>query len=203
MKHKISNLLEHGSKNNLNKKVWLGEAEKIAFHHLQPCAQFVTPFSINNPDGWRYWLMHFANSYRARQVFNNVLHHDDTSTQAHYGRSGLYMLAYDPSEEQQLYLFNSDSRTAAKSELHDDIPRVISNSGDVLKVDDFYKLAYNQTAAHSDDINEMIIHNPDIIVQTEGGGERRKPNTISITDTLRLKKQQSMFFMYNLHHKEK
>ena len=63
-------------------------------------------------------------------------------------------------------------------------------------MDEFYKLTYNETAAHSDDIHEMMIENPDIEVITESGGERRKPNTIKSTDILRLKKQQSLFFMY-------
>ena len=53
---------------------WLGTAERIVFDAFRLCAPYVSPFSINNPGGWRYWLIHFANAYRARQVYNNVLH---------------------------------------------------------------------------------------------------------------------------------
>ena len=76
------------------------------FDAFRMCARYVSPFSINNPDGWRYWLIHFANTYRARQVYNNVLH-ANSSTQAHFGRSGLNMLRYDPCHDGgSLYLFD-------------------------------------------------------------------------------------------------
>lgn len=60
--------------NLMGKQEWLGTAERIVFDAFKDCAPFVSPFSINNPDGWRYWLIHFARSYRARQEYNNVLH---------------------------------------------------------------------------------------------------------------------------------
>lgn len=189
-------LLDKG-KGLINKDTWLGKVERIIFEELKGCAPFVSPFSINNPDGWGYWLMHFANSYRARQVYNNILH-ANSLTQAHFGRSGLNMLSYDPKHEGQLYLFDINSRTTAKEELYEDIPRLIAASGDALAMEEFYKAAFNETPAHSDDIHEMIIENPDVEVITEsGGGERRKPNTIKATDILKLKSQKSWFPMFS------
>lgn len=44
----------------MNKNAWLGAAERLVFEAFRNCAPFVSPFSINNPDGWRYWLIHFA-----------------------------------------------------------------------------------------------------------------------------------------------
>lgn len=181
-------------KNNvgINKPQWLGAVEVIIFEKFQNLAPFVSPFSINNPKGWRYWLMHFANNYRARQVYNNILH-DNSDTQAHFGRAGLDMLLYDPRYdpqfEGQLYLFDGDSRESAKSALYDDIPKLISEHGDAIAVEDFYLDIYNGTAAHSDDIHEMIIENNDIEVITEAGGKRHKANTIKPSDLLRLKQQ--------------
>jgi three-Cys-motif partner protein len=67
----------------MSQKDWLGTAEKIVFDAFRLCAPYVSPFSINNPGGWRYWLIHFANAYRARQVYNNILH-DNASLQAHF-----------------------------------------------------------------------------------------------------------------------
>ena len=195
MREKIDQLLDGGN-NKLGKRQWLGEAEKVAYNYLRDCAPFVSPFSINNPKGWRYWLMHFASSYRARQVYNDILHQDGES-QAHFGRSGLKMLSYDPKEDGMLYLFNNDSRELAKEALYDDIPRFVAESGDTLSVEDFYSAAYSETPAHSDDIHEMIIENPDLEVITESGGQRRQPNTIKPGDTLKLKSQKSMFFMFS------
>lgn len=182
--------------NQINKEGFLGKAEKIVFEMLKGYAPFVSPFSINNPDGWRYWFIHFANSYRARQVYNNILH-DNSSLQAHFGRSGLRMLSYDPANEGTLYLFDENSRALAKKDLHDDIPRLISEYGDALTVEDFYTATYNETAAHSDDIHEMIIENPDVEVVTPSGGERRKANTIKPDDILKIKNQKSMFPLFS------
>jgi len=193
VQEKIDGLLDEG--NAIGKNEWLGEAEKIAYTHLKDCATYVSPFSINNPDGWRYWLMHFSNVYRARQVYNNILHEED-ATQAHYGRAGLNMLAYDPRDEVSLYLFDADSRHAAKESLYEDIPRFVAES-DTLAVEEFYASAYSETPAHSDDIHDMIIENPDLEVITDSGGKRRQGNTIKAGDTLKLKSQQSLFFMFS------
>ena len=195
MQKKIDALLKDESKLFI-KQEWLGEAEKITYALFKNCATYVSPFSINNPSGWRYWLMHFSNSYRARQVYNDLLHQDNSS-QAHFGRSGLNMLSYSPHNEGQLYLFDKDSRQSAKEALYDDIPKYVAESGDTLLMQEFYEAAYSETPAHSDDIHEMIIENPDLEVITESGGARRQPNTIKPGDLLKLKSQKNMFFMFS------
>lgn len=176
----------------LSKHSWLGLAEKKIFSKLMECATYTSPFSIHNPNGWRYWLIHFANNHRARQVYNNVLHENDNS-QVHFGRAGLNMLAYDPASEGQLYLFDADSRKAAKQSLHDDIPRLILDQGDTMPIMEFYANVYSETPAHSDDIHEMMLVNPDLEVLTPSGNPRRIANTITPQDTLRVKTQKSFF----------
>lgn len=194
LKRSVDALNQDFSEVDFGKTEWLGRAEKIVFDYLGQVAPFVSPFSIDSRVGWRYWLMHMAGSYRARQVFNNVLH-QDTSTQAHYGRAGLKMLSYTTGDDAQLYLFNETAREIAKHELHTDIPKVVMASGDMLPMDEFYKITYNETPAHSDDIHEVMIDNDDIEILTgQDGGKRRKPNTIVSTDFIRLKKQPSLFF---------
>lgn len=181
----------------ISKREWLGHVEQIVFGNLKSSAPYVSPFSIHNPEGWGYWLMHFANSHRARQVYNDILH-ENSNAQAHFGRSGLDMLSYNPAhDEGQLYLFDVDSRKSAKNALYNDIPQVIEASGDALTMEDFYRVAYSATPAHSDDIHEMIIENPDVEVITETGGERRVPNTIKTSDVLKFKKQKSMLSMFS------
>jgi three-Cys-motif partner protein len=181
---------------SMNRQSWLGAAERLVFEAFRACSPYVSPFSINNPSGWRYWLIHFANVPRARQVYNNILH-ENASAQAHFGRSGLNMLAYDPSHEGgALYLFDMSGRQNAHSQLLEDIPRVVSECGDVIGVGDFYESIYNATAAHADDIHHAMIDNPDIEVITLVGGERRSANTIVTTDILRLKRQISFFPMF-------
>lgn len=180
----------------MGKGIWLRTAERIVFEAYRACAPYVSPFSINNPDGWRYWLIHFANVYRARQVYNNILH-DNSSMQAHFGRSGLNMLSYDPRhDDDALYLFDVSGRQQAIGQLIEDIPRLVSECGDVLEVSEFYESIYNATPAHADDVHQAIIDNPDLEVLTPGGGERRKANTIAPGDVLRLKQQKSFFPMF-------
>lgn len=180
----------------MNKNSWLGAAERLVFETFRTCAPFVSPFSINNPEGWRYWLIHFANFYRARQVYNNILH-DNSSAQAHFGRSGLNMLSYDPDHDGgTLYLFDEPARQTAKAQLLEDIPRLISESGDVIAMGEFYENIYNITPAHTDDVHAAMMDNPDVEVITPGGGERRKAKTIMVGDVLRLKAQKSFFPMF-------
>ena len=186
----------------MNNRTWLGTAERIVFKAFQGCARFVSPFSINNPDGWRYWLIHFGNNYRARQVYNDVLH-GNSSMQAHFGRSGLHMLSYDPShDEGSLYLFDPADRESTKSQLMDDIPRLVSEAGDMIAVSDFYEGIYNITPAHTDDVHIAMIDHPDLVVVTEDGGARRKPNTITVRDVLKRKVQRSFFPQFWLRDRE-
>lgn len=176
----------------INKKNWLGLVEKIIFSRLGELAPYVTPFSIHNQDGWRYWLMHFANSPRARQVFNDVLH-ANSGSQIHVGRSGLRMLSAEPADGIP-YLFDPNSREAAKRELPDDIARLVTEQGDAMNVGDFYSRIYNETPAHSDDIREMMLANQDLEVLTPTGNPRRAANAIESGDTLRIKSQKSFSF---------
>jgi len=180
----------------MSNKAWLGTAERIVFSAFMSCAPYVSPFSIHNPEGWRYWLIHFAGSVRARQEYNNILHRN-SSMQAHYGRSGLEMLSFNPTHtENTLYLFDPPGRASAKNQLSDDIPRLISTYGDAISIGEFYENIYNATPAHADDIREAIIQNPDLEVITEAGGTRRTANTIGTGDILRLKRQRSFFPMF-------
>lgn len=187
----------------MNNQTWLGAAERMVFRSFQNCASYVSPFSINNPEGWRYWFIHFANSYRARQEYNNVLH-QNSSMQAHFGRSGLHMLSYDPDNDSNtLYLFDISGRSAAKDQLSEDIPRLVTDFGDTVRVGEFYESIYNMTPAHMDDVHSAIIENPDLQVVTETGGERRKPNTIGPADILRMKEQRSFFPIFLGEHPPK
>ncbi len=176
----------------INKNTWLGAAERLVFNKFYGCAPFISPFAIHNPEGWRYWLIHFSKSYRARQAYNDILH-KNSSSQAHYGRSGLNMLSYNPKHEGQLSLFSIDERAKSRDQLSYDIPSLVAEHGDVMSVKEFYEAAYNSTPAHSDDIHFAMIKSPDIEVITPNGGERRSANQIDSSDILRLKNQKSFF----------
>lgn len=187
---KISDISLHKSK-----KEWLAAVERVVFEEFQSLANFVSPFSINNPEGWEYWLVHFASSYRARQVYNDILHRKKNA-QAHVGRSGLQMLRYSSIEETSLYLFDANSRSGAREALLADVPRYLTDFAPqtTLSVADFFDQTYNQTPAHSDDLNNALIRSPDVEVLTSTGARRRKPQMIKRTDTLRLAPQRTFHF---------
>ena len=179
----------------IDKKEWLGAAEKLIFDVFKECSTFFTPFSINHKDGYKYWLMHFANNYRARQEYNNVLH-NNALHQAHFGRSGLNMLSYNSEDEGMLYLFDEEDRKVARGQLYYDIPNYINQNGGATQLREFYTKIFNNTPAHSDDIHKAIIENPDIEVITKAGGLRQKYNTIRADDYIRLKEQKSFFYFF-------
>lgn len=180
----------------MSRKEWLATAERLAFQAFQNCAPFVSPFSINNPDGWRYWLIHFANAPRARQVYNDILHANSTM-QAHFGRAGLHMLSYDPQhDERTLYLFDDAGRMLAREQLMNDIPRLVSEFGDAVTVGSFYGAIFNMTPAATADIHSALIEGDDIEVITGAGNPRRSGNAITVDDTIRMKSQKSLFPLF-------
>ena len=180
----------------LNKPEFLGAMERLVFDALAECAPFVSPFSIHNPEGWRYWLVHMATVDRARQVYNDVLH-DNATGQAHYGRAGLRMLQYDPRHEDgRLYLFDSSAREAARGQLPDDVGRLLDQIGREVPVDLFWQTVYKQTPAHSDDVDAALMAHPEISVHTSKGGERRAARAVARGDTIRLRPQRSFHMLW-------
>jgi len=176
------------------KPEWRAAIEQLIFDSYRNCAPFVSPFAINNPDGWLYWLLHFSNEQKARQVYNDLLH-ENSGVQGHMGRAGLNMLTYNPANEGIEYLFQDADRKRAREQLMYDIPKAISEFGDAVSLDEFMRSVGNETPAHSMDIHQAMIDNPDIRVETLNGGERRSANGIRRTDTLIMKQQRSLFFM--------
>ena len=171
----------------------LGIFEKSVFETFRDCSPFVSPFCINNPSGWRYWMLHFANRHTARSVYNNVLH--ENSTSVHFGRFGLRMFQYDQRDIGGLFEFNSVGRENSLQQLPDDVGRLVSEYGDAVSMDEFYQLAFKETPAHSDDIHEAMILNPDIEVLTPNGGQRRKATAITAQDTIQLSSTRTFSFM--------
>ena len=179
----------------IGKNQFLGAMERLVFDTLEGCAPFVSPFSIHNPKGWRYWLIHLASVDRARQVYNDVLH-DNSSQQAHYGRAGLRMLQFDPSHgENGLYLFDQSAREEAREQLPEDLARLIRGyDHEQIGVGALWRDVYKQTPAHSDDIHAAMMLHPDVQVFTPRGGERRAATSIHRDDVVRLAPQRRVHF---------
>lgn len=191
----LKDILNNGDMRS--KPEWLGHIQRILFDHTNSLASFVSPFAINqtNNQGYKYWLMHFSKSSRGREVYNNVLH-EQARSQVHYGRFGLDMLGYSPSDNTaDLFDFGRLARGKSIEQLYDDIPKLVESNNHSLRTETFRNIAYNSSPAHSDDINETLILHPDLEVITPKGHHRRSANQIDNNDTIRLKPQNSFVFM--------
>lgn len=177
-----------------SKREWRAAIEKLVYESFKKCAPFVSPFAINNPDGWLYWLLHFSNEPKARQVYNDLLH-ENAGLQGHFGRPGLNMLTYDPRTEGQYYLFAEEDRKKAREALYYDVANIVSEFGNAVPVSEFIRSVSNETPCHSHDLGQAMIDNPDISVVTENGRERRSHKGIRPTDTLILKPQRSFLLV--------
>lgn len=171
----------------------LGAAERLVFNLFQECAEFVSPFAVYNPDGWKYWILHFSNSPRAREVYNDTLH-ENATLQAHYGRPGIKMLCSDPGKSASLYLFDQTGRTSARENLYNEIPSELSGLGNAISMGKFLAKIYKDSVSHKSDIIGSIMSNPDLEVVTEAGGRRRSETGIKVKDTLILKPQKTFSF---------
>ena len=187
------------------KAEWLGAVEKIVYHEFTHTANFASPFAINqsNGSGYNYWLMHFANSHRAREVYNDILY-QNSGVQAHHGKSGLRMLGYTSLDsEVQTFDWSSDLRKENINSLQSDLPNAISDFGDAVAIQTLKASIYNETTSHSDDIKSVLIDHADIEVVTKSGHKRRSPGAISDDDFVRLNPQRQLFPILHKHKKPK
>lgn len=195
--HGVSDYEINQLNDELSKKDWRGLVEKIVFESYKNCCHYVSPFAINNPKGWTYWLMHFANKPKAKQVYNDLLYENE-GVQGHFGRSGLFMLEYNHRTEFQNHLFSAEDRLRSLEQLHNDIPKIVSEYENKIQIEEFIQITSNDTPAHSQDIFKAMIDNSDLSITTTNGGERRSHHGIKPTDTLILKPQKSFIFLPNL-----
>ena len=179
---------------SISSREMLGKIECLVHKLFSDIAPYFSPFAIHNPDGWQYWLMHFVKSPHGRRVYNNVLH-ANSGLQAHYGRAGLDMLAYNPNDKHSFLfsLFDKSARELSRDQLRGDVVRRVFKNDGVVEMSKFLMDAYKSTAAHSDDIDRVIIESPELDVFTPNGGRRKTHNNIDPRDIIKLKPLCSIF----------
>ncbi len=171
--------LQEGLKND----EWRGFAEQFVFKNFKSISKFITPFSINNPKGWKYWLIHFSKKIDAREAYNSILHKHDTSV-LHFGERGLDMLEYDPKYLGQQYLFTEQDKELNFQHLLEDLPRKLCEYEGGTIVGTFLENNYNQTVAPRESICEALLKSKDIKLVTQENGYRRSANAIKNTDRI-------------------
>ena len=98
--------------------------------HENSGAKYYTPFFIRSKDAHRdFWLIHLSGHAKARDVMVG-LHWSENTSSAHYGRSGLGMLGYDPTEDfrltgQPVFFFDESARSSTHEALMGELPAKI------------------------------------------------------------------------------
>jgi three-Cys-motif partner protein len=128
---------------------------QFALHREIPAktaARFYTPFFIRSTDSHRdFWLIHLSGHFRARDVMVG-LHWQQSTSFAHYGRSGLRMLGYDQrldpewTKQQMLpgFYFDETALASSQDELLDQLPERISTFGDGVAFSELFARLTNE-----------------------------------------------------------
>jgi three-Cys-motif partner protein len=125
-------------------------------------AEFFTPFFIVSPRAHReYWFVHLSRHLRARDEMAK-LHWALQNRFAHYGRWGLGMLGYDPTNDsqinqQQIFDFSASAQEEAFSRLSAEVPEWLgTRGGDGVPFLEFFKSVCNETPVTSDHLRDLI-----------------------------------------------
>jgi len=118
----------------------------------QTGAKFYTPFFIRSTDAHRdFWLIHLSGHFRARDVMVG-LHWKESTSFAHYGRSGLRMLGYDQQHDaewtrQQMlpgFYFDDTALASSQEDLLEQLPERIFNIGEGVVFSELFAALTNE-----------------------------------------------------------
>jgi len=133
-----------------------------AFHRATGIEYF-SPFYIEPVDNHRgYWLLHLANSPRARSAMTEI-HWLKANRSKHYGNIGCDMLSYKPDLDPSMFIegmsFNDESRTRCEKVLQEELPRVIRDSSpEGITFGDFLARTSNRVIASAPMLNDAVLN---------------------------------------------
>lgn len=127
-------------------------------------AKFYTPFFIRSADAHRdFWLIHLSGHFRARDVMVG-LHWLESTTFAHYGRSGLRMLGYDQeydsewTHQQMLpgFYFDDTALASSQEELMTQLPERLYDHRDGIEFNDFFSRLTNECPVTAEILSSVL-----------------------------------------------
>jgi hypothetical protein len=127
-------------------------------------AKYYTPFFIRSSDSHRdFWLIHLSGHFRARDVMVG-LHWQESTAFAHFGRSGLRMLGYDPAYDAEWtkqkmlpgYYFDETARTSSQEELLEQLPRNIHDFKKGIEFNQLFANLTNETPVTAEIMMDVI-----------------------------------------------
>lgn len=178
--------------NDPNKRPDLLAVQRL-LHHVftnEVGSRFYTPFFIISRDSNRpYWFLHMANNPRANDVVK-TLHWEIENHFEHFGRSGLVMLGYDPSADNEVidqlkFQFDDQAKESTHTSLLVDIPqRIFDKYPDGVTFGKLFQDTCNETPATKKLIAEAVSK---LCIEGElekvgVNGERRASSTLPFDD---------------------
>jgi hypothetical protein len=168
--------------------------------HTKSGAAYFTRFFIVSQQSHRaYWLLHFSNHLRAHDAMVGI-HWKVQNHFAHYGTAGLNdypILGFNPDRAGfQELTFDANARDLAHKALMEELPRLVHQHRDGIRVEDLRSRTANYTPTDMA-INRSVINalraDGEWSVKTENGGERRTASGIRGSDIIVPNRQLRLF----------
>ena len=168
-------------------------------------AKFYTPFFIHSTDSHRdLWLVHLSRHHRARDVMVGV-HWDLQNSFAHYGKPGLKMLGYSPSEDvvhtQQPYFpgfyFDEKAKALTIEAICEELPSLIFDHTGPIDFMSLYSSISNETPATSEIVKESLIQlarENRVLIKDVTGLKVRRSGIQHDSDVIYIPSQKWLFF---------
>jgi len=167
-------------------------------------AKYFTPFFIVSKKSNRaYWLVHLSMHPRAQDEMTR-LHWKFNNNFQHYGKPGLNMLGYDPSNDASLkdqfaldFMFDDNAKNLTHEALIKDIPKSLFGYNDGLPYSEFFSITCNETPADDKmyrDVLNSLLKSKEVSLIGENGEIRRSGYSLKNTDIISLPRQKIFIF---------
>ncbi len=163
-------------------------------------AAYYTPFFIRSADSHRdFWLVHLSGHHKARDVMVG-LHWQESTHFAHYGGSGLKMLGYDQSRDEEVthqptlpaFYFDQTALVSSQEELIEQLPARVHAFTKGVSAERFFAKHTNEAPVTFEImrgvLNELAATGQ-IIVRDKSGTRKRSSKITHGSDTIEPSRQ--------------
>lgn len=163
-------------------------------------ADYYTPFFIRSADSHRdFWLVHLSGHHKARDVMVG-LHWQESTSFAHYGGSGLQMLGYHQSRDENLthqptlpgFFFDQTALVSSQEELIEQLPARVHEFSKGVSAESFFAKHTNEAPVTFEImrgvLNELAASGQ-IIVRDKSGTRKRSSKITHASDIIEPSRQ--------------